>query len=162
LLKQILRQLDTIPSSVQSEYDNLKMGPHDIKLDRETCESMLKSSVQEFEKQSSNPVFILLDAYDEFVNTKGSEEKERNELRCFLVELCARTSSTRILITTRPQHIAKLKETFCGSQTTEILGDVYDIEQYLRERVKDEERINRPLKDRITSTIIEANRKDTW
>jgi len=144
LLKRVVRQLlPKIPSAVQNEYERFLTDPHNIRPNWEKYESLLQSSLQEFAKLSSNPVFILLDAYDEFVNTKG-EERERRELRSCLVNLCT-TSNARILITTRPHHLVKL-ETFPKSQATEILGNINDVQQYL-ERMKDEE-ISDLMKDK--------------
>jgi hypothetical protein len=119
-------------------------------------ESLLKSSLQEFVRLSSNPVFILFDAYDEFINTKG-EERERKELRSLLVNL----SSARIMITTRPQYLVKLQGTFPESQSTEILGDIKDIQRYLEERLRDEE-IGEHMKKKIATTILDSNRKEAW
>jgi arginine utilization protein RocB len=128
LLKQALRQLQQIPSEVQNEYKRYKKDPHKITPTREKYQSLLECSLQEFAKLSSNPVFVLMDAYDEFVNPEGFEEQERTELRSSLVKLCG-LSSARILITTRPQHVNKLEDTFVGSRaTSQILGDMDDIE----------------------------------
>jgi NACHT domain len=163
LLKQALRQLQNIPADVQSEYNRYEKDPHNIMTNREKYESLLESSLQEFARLSSYPVFILLDAYDEFVNTKR-EERERKLLRSCLVDLC-RASIARILITTRPQHVEKLKATFANSQaTSEILGDMDDVERYLEKRLKDEpeERISKGMKKRIKTTILDANRKESW
>jgi hypothetical protein len=105
-----------------------------------------------------------MDAYDEFVNPEGFEEQEQTELRSSLVKLCG-LSSARILITTRPQHVNKLEETFVGSRaTSQILGDMDDIERYLEKRMRAEpdEKINTRMKDKIKTTILEANRKDPW
>lgn len=131
---------------------------------REKYQSLLECSLQEFAKLSSNPVFILLDAYDEFINQEAQEEQERKELRSCLVHLCG-TSSARILITTRPQHLELLKATFANSQeTSEILGEMGDVKRYLEKRLRDEpdERISKRMKDKIKTAILDANRREAW
>jgi NACHT domain len=164
LLKQALRQLHQVPQDVQNEYKRYKKDPHKIMPTREKYLSLLECCLQEYAKLSSNPVFVLIDAYDEFVNPEGLEEQERAELRSSLVKLCE-TSSARILLTTRPQHLDQLKQTFVGSHAvTQILGNMDDIERYLEKRMEAESdaKVNVRMKDMIKTTVLEANRKDPW
>ena len=158
-LKQALKQLQKIPPDVEREYNRYKKDPHSVPPNPEIYQNLLKCCLQEFSKLTSNPVFILLDAYDEFVNTRG-DEREQKELRSCMLDL-SRTSAERVLITTRPQHLAKLKETIVESRVTETLGDINDVQRYLEERMKDVE-ISNLMKDKIKSTILDENKKEAW
>ena len=145
---------------IQNLYHKYKHDAHLVMPVRKQYEGLLISSLQQLAKQSSNPVFILLDAYDEFVNTKH-EERERNQLLSCLVDLL-KTSTARMLITTRPQHLDTLKNIFSESATTsEILGDIGDVRRYLAERMKDVV-VSDWMRGEIISTILERNRDEAW
>lgn len=72
-----MAQLPSVPADVQREYHKWKTDPHQITAKRDIFGSLLKSSLEQMATRSSGPpCFILLDAFDEFLNDHG-EERER-------------------------------------------------------------------------------------
>jgi len=157
LLRQILAQLRRIPRDVSAEYSRFKNDPDRMIRSRYTFASLLKSSLEEL---SSSPSFILLDAYDEFRN-KDDEERQRAQLCSTLSAIC-RSTSAKILITTRPQCRHELKDVFSSSEIAVIKGDLIDVEKYLGDQIQLHKYLHDDLKANIKKTILDANREEAW
>jgi hypothetical protein len=95
----------------------------------ETFVTLLKDCVCQLADESSNDIFILVDAFDEF-QTKGNERTERRRLQNCLHEL-TETKKARLLITTRPEPLESLRSTFKNSAEVEIRADPGDIDKYI-------------------------------
>jgi hypothetical protein len=127
---------------------------------QEQFQGLLSSSIQDYFARTSDRTFILIDAYDEFMNCPEEEESERTYLRSCLQHLCA-ADRARVLITTRPQHRHTMEETFPGARLVEIRGDLDDIEKYLENRLQ-HFKAQPAMKERIKSAIMEANQTEPW
>jgi hypothetical protein len=158
LLAQIVAQSPRIPGEVTAEYSRYINDPHRVPTIRDNFAILLQSSVKQF--SSTSPVFILIDAYDEFRNS-GDEEGQRTQLCSALSEIC-RDDSARLLITTRPQCRHDLKDFFPLSQIAVVKGDLADVEKYLEGRIQPLKRLNDSLKSTIKETVLEANREEAW
>jgi hypothetical protein len=159
LLKQLLRQLPKLPRDVHNQYSKYKRDPHNVMPGREIYENLLKSAVEEFFNMSSNQVFILVDAYDEFRSTQH-EERERKCFRSCLLQL-SETNKARILVSTRPQYRDLLQESISESRIAEIRGDLIDVERYIDYRLECFD-VQATMKDKIKAAILEENRGEAW
>jgi hypothetical protein len=131
LLRQILRQLKhNIPASVKAEYGKYKDDEH-TKTKPETFMSLLKDCVSQLAAESSNDVFILIDAFDEF-KTMGNERAERTQIQKCLHEL-TEMNKARLLITTRHEPLESLRSTFKSAVEVEIRADPSDVDRYIDE-----------------------------
>jgi hypothetical protein len=155
-----VRQFPQIPRVVENEYDGYKRDPHDLMPSQERFQILLKTLIQQYFDLSASRVFILIDAYDEFINTPKDEQHERACLLSFLKNLCS-TGQTRVLVTTRPQYYGTIQAAFSDVGTAIIRGESIDIERYLEDRL---DRINAApsMKEKIKSAIMEGNKTENW
>lgn len=153
LLRQMVGQLEKIPDAINAEYFKYKTDPHKTMPSGDSYTKLLTACIDDFFKAYFNPVFILVDAYDEFKNAEN-ERKERKVLLSCLRQLCL-TDKTRILITTRPQYREELRIALPGQQIIDIEANPADVEKYLNQRIKHEP-LSNELKDAIKATITEA------
>jgi NACHT domain len=130
LLTQMLGQFENVPENVLKEYKRSKTRAHQP-IDHA---ALLTSCIKQFVHLYSSPVFVLIDAYDEFKN-QGDEQKERAEFLSHLSQIC-QTEQAKVFITTRSHYGEDLRTTLNGV-VTELESDTVDIEQYLDERLKD-------------------------
>jgi hypothetical protein len=129
LLRQALRQLKhRIPLSVRVEYKKCLDDEH-TNTSQETFTSLLKDCIRQLAAESFNDIFILVDAFDEFL-TKGNERAERTRLQKCFYEL-TETNKARLLITTRPEPLESLRSTFKNVAEVEIRADPGDIDKYI-------------------------------
>lgn len=83
LLRQILQQLGgNIPESVKREYRTFKKDPDGNAPSPKILTQLLQECISYFAKVSSNQVFVLFDAFDEF-KSRENEETERMKLLNF-------------------------------------------------------------------------------
>jgi hypothetical protein len=157
VLRQLLPQ---IPIDVQNEYAAYIRDPENFK-PREIFERLLMSSIQEYSNLSGNPVFILIDAFDEFHHSRAQQEKRERALFLSCMERLSKTAHVKILISTRLQYRDKLQKHFPESQICEVRGEQQDIERYLDYRLEHFE-ARGSLKGKIKDTIVEANKTDAW
>jgi len=146
LLRQIL-QFGKISEDVVKEhwrYDNeLNKSPSDYS-------AMLHSCIVEFFNHYHNPVFLLLDTYNEFRNEKD-EQKEKEKLLNTLHKVSL-TGSTKLFITTRWHYREELRVNL-NAVVTDIEADIINIEKYLDDRLNDpkwNEDLRRAIKTRIS------------
>lgn len=154
-LRQVMTKLDKIPEAISTEYVRFKNDPQKIMPNQQTFTRLLKSALE----QLSSPSFFLLDAFDEFRNTKD-QERERSELCAALSAICE-TGSAKILITTRPQHRDELEDVFSKPQIATVKGDLRDVRKYLEYKL-DPLRLNEELKGEIKNTILNKNQDEAW
>jgi hypothetical protein len=142
LLKQLVRQFMTIPSSLESAYD---MSERSLKRPSENdFTKLLTECAKEFFKTYRSPVFVLVDAFDE------CQEAEREKLVAHLQEFYI--SEVRLYITTRNQFGTELQEAFDGAKSLEIKATLADVESYLRKRLSTKD-FGSKLTDNIVTTI---------
>jgi hypothetical protein len=164
LLRQLLKQLDTIPNDIVNEYSRYCQDPHGRMPDEDTYAMLLKSAVEQFYKANTKPVFILVDAYDELSSSR--EEKyerathEREKVRPFL-SLLDGTGRAKILITTRLHYREELRNSFRGPIMANVHGDLSDMRLYLRDRLVPL-RLRQALKNEITEKLLLENETDKW
>jgi hypothetical protein len=129
--------------------------------DEDTYAMLLKSAVEEFYKATTNPVFILVDAYDELLSSKFEKATlEREKVRSFLSLLDA-AGRAKILITTRIHYREELKNSFGGPIMADVHGDLGDMRLYLSERLA-RLRLRQPLKNEIMEKLLLENESDKW
>ena len=161
LLKQLLEQFETVPSAVKNEYENTNGGG--LFPSRAVLQRILTASIDEYMHLYANRLFIVVDAYDEFINIANQEE-ERAELRTCLRELC-KDKSTRLLITTRSQYTQKLRVSFTSPRVVNIIADLEDLNRFLERQLR-HQGFAKSLKDHIRKTILEETEKmelnDRW
>lgn len=166
LLRRLLDQLGRIPDEVQKEYSRYQSDPHNQMPDQTTYGRLLKRSVADFSRLNGNRVFILMDAYDEFLS--GKEEKverateERTALRECLSSLLIETDYAKLLITTRPQYLKELQDTFPKSNIANIHGDEKDMRTYISSRLKRFPGLTDALKKCIMDKLLQANEQGKW
>jgi hypothetical protein len=149
----MLQQFDKIPESFIQEYRRTKKASHKAKPDQ--YPALLSSCAAEFSRLYSNPVFIIIDAYDELQN-KEDERKERTEFMSHLSHI-TETDHSRIFITTRRYYSGEL-ETDLKGIVVDVEADPNDIDKYLNERLSDPQ-INAPMRAAIKARIQEACRR---
>jgi hypothetical protein len=162
LLRQLLRQLDTIPEDVLKEYSVYKR--HDQMPPQETFERLLKHSIEAFVKATSSRVFVLVDAYDELLSTKEQRgdkaAAERAAVLTCLSQLVG-IPDVKILITTRHQYREELRGALPISNVATIHGDHKDMEMYLQSRLKPLA-LPAPLKAVVLAELLMANEAEAW
>jgi NACHT domain len=156
-LRQILQQLDDFPDDVLAEYNKYKKSPVKSMPGASVYPRLLVSCVTRFFELYSNPVFILLDAYDELRNSQV--EKERADLLNAL-SLVLKTKKAKLIVTTRPQHREELGRNFPDTTTLEIKANLADIDNFLDQRMSHLP-LNPLLKSNVKAAIIEAG-SDIW
>jgi len=139
--------------------------PHKREPDREQYTDLLKCCIEEFFKAKENRVFILADAYDEFLSTKEeirleTAMAEREDVRSSL-SLLGETGRAKILITTRHHLCQELQNTFPTSKVTEVHGDEKDMRFYLENRLRRLPSL-KVMEDEIIEKLMKANEKDKW
>jgi len=157
LLRQVVAQSPRVPVDVTTEYSRYMNDPHKVPTTRDKFASLLKSSLEQF---PSSPCFILIDAYDEFRNTR-EEERQKIQL-CAALSTIGATNLAKILITTRPQCRHELKDTFSDSQIAVVKGDLKDVEKYLDDQLQPLKSLHNDLKSNTKKTILDANREEAW
>jgi hypothetical protein len=106
--------------------------------------------------ETSNDVFVLVDAFDEF-QTKGNERAERKRLQKCLYAL-TETNTARLLITTRPEPLESLRFTFKTAVQVEIRADPSDIDKYIDKEMDGYTGLrNVKLKDSLKSRAKESS-----
>src|SRR5208282_1303917 len=88
--------------------DHKKKGS---KIGGKTWMGLLKTAISEFHEISSNSVFILIDAYDEFLHKGNKQRTERGHFRKYIREI-NETGKASILITTRDYLADELHDGF--------------------------------------------------
>jgi hypothetical protein len=163
LLRQILEQLDDIPKEVISEHYRYKHDRHRRMPERETYVRLLACSIEEFFKAKKNPVFILVDAYDELLSMKENARgavAEKLAVRSSLSVLSG-TRCAKILITTRPHHCEELRDTFPNSRIVTVSGHQEDMTTYIKTQINPclfPERLRNEIMDRL----LESNLEEKW
>ena len=161
LLKQLLEQFESVPSAVKNEYESNSGGRWFPS--RAILQRILTTSIDEYMHLYAGRLFIIVDAYDEFINMANQEE-ERAELRTCLRELC-RDGSTRLLITTRPQYTQQLQMSFASPRVVSVIADLDDLDRFLERQLRHQGFAN-SLKEHIRKTILEETEKmelkDRW
>jgi hypothetical protein len=132
--------------------------------DEDTYNAFLESCIKEFFHTNKTFVFILVDAYDELLSSKGEKFEEATEQRekvhSFL-SLLEQTGCAKILITTRPQHRQELRNNFPSSIVADVHGDLNDMRTYLSKRLA-RSTLPRALKDEILDKLLLENEIDKW
>ena len=161
LLKQLLEQFESVPSAVKNEFENTNAGRWFPS--RAVLQRILTTSIDEYTRLYANRLFIVIDAYDEFINMANQEE-ERAELRTCLRELC-KDKSTRLLITTRPQYTPQLQGSFASPRVVNVIADLEDLDRFLERQLR-HQGFAQSLKDHIRKSILEETEKmelkDRW
>lgn len=156
LLRQLLEQLQIIPDAVRKAYADNKRGPMEFSSNRFT--ELLKSSISEFCKLYSSKVFILIDAYDEFLLNQPNQTEQRGEFREFLKKI-SKTGKISIFITSRDQCLPELKEISMSQVAMQC--ELTDVETYLDEQLK-HQTMSFQWKENIKNKIKETNEKEIW
>jgi alpha-mannosidase len=123
-----------MPMSVKAEYWKYQDDEHRT-TPLDTLTTLLEDCIRQLADQTSNEVFILVDAFDEF-QTEGNKRAERKRLRKFLYNL-TETKKARLLITTRPEPLDYLRNCFKNSVIVEINADPGDIDKYIEKEMED-------------------------
>jgi hypothetical protein len=131
--------------------------------DEDTYSFLLVSAVEEFYRMNKNRVFILVDAYDEFLSSQEFERatQEREKLRSILSLLRGTGCCAKILVTTRHHYRQELQDTFPGSIVGEIYGDLNDMRIYLGERLA-RSRLRQSFRDEILEKLLLENEDQKW
>ena len=164
LLRQLLTQMDAIPSEVRNEYSRYKQDPHKRMPDRQMYSNLLKCSIEAFFKANKTRIFVLVDAYDELLST--DEEKEINALaekkaiRSSLSQLSG-TGHAKILISTRPHYCQELRNSFPGAIVADVHGDPEDMKTYIKSRLEPFN-FHEALKSEIMEQLLKASAKEKW
>ena len=152
MLRQLLEQFETLPDFVRTEY--FKDKKPGVETGLGTYKELFKSSASEFSKRyDSNRIFILVDAYDEFINEKN-ERKERGEFRDFLGDI-SKCHQASFLITTRVEYDQELSDSISSPCRVTMTGDLGDIERFLEREFQYEDD-----KKQIIQAIREANKEE--
>jgi hypothetical protein len=146
LLKQLLYQVNSFPSKIVAHYEQCaKRGNEKPDLDT------LTDLFQECTKQFST-VFVLFDAFDEFLDGK-------NHQMALLDSLCKFSASgLKIFMTSRP-HLRLLEDVKKSLKTAEsdvirLKADRQDIQLYLLENLKEKAKdIDQDLQKEIVDVI---------
>jgi NACHT domain len=163
LLRQILEQLDNIPQEVVSKCNQYIHDPHKRMPDRETYLHLLAFAIEEFFKKNQNPVFILVDAYDELLSTTekaGRAVAEKKAIRSSLFAL-AGTNRAKILITTRPHHCQELQSTFPDAKIANVYGDHEDMKIYIKREIQPFD-FPTQLEADIITALLKSNFDEKW
>jgi hypothetical protein len=147
LLKQLLEQCDEIPESVYSAFSSQSGAP-----DNDTLTRLFAMCLSAFSSMYSKPVFILLDAFDEFKN----EKDERYQRKEFLLAISKflNSGNVKVLVTTRPQNQGQLLTSFTGAVVKEVQTNRRDVEEYLDRQMVDLDlppRLRDAIKEKITA-----------
>jgi len=131
LLKQLLQQFELLSPALLDECLNEKNKGS--KVGGDTLLKLWKMAVSEFYKNSANPIFILVDAYDEFLNKVNKQQAERRRFRGY-IKAINETGRAAILITTRDHLEDELRDSF-ESRVIKMQADGDDIDKFLDKKV---------------------------
>jgi hypothetical protein len=151
LLKQLLIQLRTIPTSLEGEYRKYEKDPTSS-IRRNKYAQLFLDCAGEFVRLYSSRVFLLLDAYDEF-NHDENERKERADLLSHMESFCSQ-GNIRLFITSRKQYRQELDDKF-DAKVVEIEVDASDVDMYVTNRME-HELIAHGMKDAIKTAILKG------
>jgi len=164
LLRQLLDQMNVIPSEVRNEYSRYKQDPHKRMPNSQTYATLLKCSIEEFFKANRNRVFVLVDAYDELLSTDDENGinhlAEKKVIRSSLSQLSG-TGHAKILISTRPHYCQELRDTFSDLIVADVHGDLADMKTHIIRRL-DPFNYHEDLKHQIRDQLIQANENEKW
>ena len=156
LLRQLLEQFEFLSPGILNEcLDHKRKGS---KVGGKTWMELLKTAILEFHKISSNPVFILVDAYDEFLN-RDNEDLQRRRFREYIGDLNA-TGKVSILITTRDPLDHELATGF-ESRNLKMQTDGEDIDKFLDSQI-DPLNLNDKSKALVKGIIKKENEAEKW
>jgi len=147
-----VEQFEDLPQSVYTAYTLAQKNNRGSPPNINTSTKLLNTCISEFFQTYSNPVFILLDAFDEFVN-KHEQDRQRDDLLSSLAGLC-REGHVKLLFTTRPQCREQLQDKFHDSVVIEATTDHNDVKKYLDTELKFSD-LSDHLNNSIKSTIAE-------
>jgi hypothetical protein len=154
LLRQLLEQFEFLSLALLDKCLAHKKNGSEV--GGKTWLELLKTGVSEFHKVSSNPIFILVDAYDEFLN-RDNEDLERRRFREYIGDLNA-TGKSSILITTRDPLDQELATGF-DSRNVKMQADGEDIDKFLDNEI-DALNLQDKRKAQIKDTI--KNQSGQW
>lgn len=120
---------------------------------------LLKTAISGFHEISSNPVFILIDAYDEFLHKGNKQQRERGRFREYIKEI-NETGKASIVITTRDYLADELHDGF-DSYIIKMQADGEDIDKFLDNEI---DPLFLSLKNKvcIKDTIKGENAREKW
>ena len=149
-LRQLVEEFEDLPQSVYSAYTLAQKNDRGRSPSLNIATKLLNTCISDFFKTYSNPIFILLDAFDEFMN-KREQDRQRDVLLSSLAGLCSE-GHVKLLFTTRPQYRGQLQEKFHDSKAIEVKTDQNDVNKYLDLELKSSD-LSDDLKKSIKSTI---------
>jgi hypothetical protein len=123
---------------------------------RDTLLKLLKTAFSEFHK---NSIFILVDAYDEFLNKGNKQQAERRRFREYIKEINEMGRVT-ILITTRDHLEDELRDSF-ESHIVKTQADGEDINKFLDKEI-DPMNLSDENKAYIKEIIKQVNANEKW
>ena len=129
------------------------------KVGGDTLLKLLKTAFSEFHKNSTNPVFILVDAYDEFLNKANKQQAERRRFREYIKEI-NEMGRVAILITTRDHLEDELRDSF-ESHIVKMQADGEDIDKFLDKEI-DPMNLSDENKAYIKEIIKQVNANEKW
>jgi leucyl-tRNA synthetase len=148
----LVEQFEDLPQSVYTAYILAQKADRGNSPGINTSTKLLNACASDFFQTYSNPVFILLDALDEFVN-KHEQDRQRDDLLSSLAGLCLE-GHVKLLFTTRPQFREQLQEKFNDSVVIEATTDHNDVKKYLDSKLEYSD-LPEDLKSSIKCTIAE-------
>jgi hypothetical protein len=148
-----------MPADVTDAFLKYESDSHQILPSTKDFSNLLLSSLRKGFQLYSSPLFLLLDAYDEFRNEED-EETERAILCSCLSEI-SRANIAKIFITTRPHCAIDIYYIVENAEQIELHGNLRDVEQYLHRKMRFLH-LSLIMKNLIAETILEANRENPW
>lgn len=153
LLRQLLQQCDEIPESIYSAY-----SPQSSEPDFDTLLKLLAASLSAFSSTYSRPVFILLDAFDEFKNEKDEGHQRGSFLDAISTVL--NSGNVKVFVTSRLPNLDDLLAKFKGAVVKEVETNRDDVEKYL-DRQLEGSRLSPELQAAIKEKIT-AEADQSW
>jgi hypothetical protein len=153
LLRQLLQQCDEFPGSVYSAYSSQSSAP-----DFDLLLKLFVASLSAFSSTYSRPVFILLDAFDEFKN----ETDEGYQRGRFLdaISTVLNSGNVKVFVTTRLPNLDDLLAKFKGAVVKEVETNRDDVKKYL-DRQMEGSRLSPELQAAIREKIT-AEADQLW
>jgi hypothetical protein len=147
LLRQLLQQCDEIPESIYSAYSSQSPAP-----DFDTLLKLFAASLSAFSSTYSRPVFILLDAFDEFKNETDEGHQRGNFLDAISTVL--NSGNVKVFVTARLQNRDELLAKFKRAVVKEVETDHDDVKKYLDRQLEGSRlspQLQAAIKEKITA-----------
>jgi hypothetical protein len=165
LLVQLVRRSPKTPEDVLNEYKKR----NDRTLKMEDYARLVIQCTKEFSKLfGSGRVFLLLDAYDEFLydpalhdqgNSLPALHDQRKKFIACLQEFSQ--AGAKVLTTTRSQYRSEIAETLQTPNILEIIPEPADVERFLRIQLQ-RDKFSEDLKKEIQKALLTEYERKKW